>query len=158
MHSWPISNRVKPVAPSYVRMPGRPRKERIREPQEKPKATRISMVGTIITCRKCKGAGHNISTCDQRNGGQGASTAAISQASQAVVMVSSTQQSSNTGTKRKRSAEISQQSQKRSGLGLVISDRTDTTNSKKQKQPITTTTARAMVTATAGGTLRHPES
>ena len=49
-------------------MLGRPKKERKREPQEQPKAKRLSKVGTIIRCRKCKGIGHNRSTCDKRHG------------------------------------------------------------------------------------------
>lgn len=67
IHSWPISKRSKPVAPPYVKMPGRPKKERRREPHEKPKATRVSKVGTIIRCRRCKGIGHNKTTCAKRN-------------------------------------------------------------------------------------------
>ncbi|BAD87786.1 hypothetical protein [Oryza sativa Japonica Group] len=50
-------------------MPGRPKKERRREPHEKPKATRVSKVGTIIMCRRCKGIGHNKTTCAKRNTG-----------------------------------------------------------------------------------------
>lgn len=67
IHSWPVSKRPKPAAPSYVKMPGRPKKERRREPHEKPKATRVSKVGTIIMCRRCKGIGHNKTTCAKRN-------------------------------------------------------------------------------------------
>ncbi|EEE58950.1 hypothetical protein OsJ_10628 [Oryza sativa Japonica Group] len=67
IHIWPISKRSKPVAPPYVKMPGRPKKERRREPHEKPKATRVSKVGTIIRCRRCKGIGHNKTTCAKRN-------------------------------------------------------------------------------------------
>nr|ABA98502.1 transposon protein, putative, Mutator sub-class [Oryza sativa Japonica Group] len=63
IHSWPVSKRPKPAAPPYVKMPGRPKKERRREPHEKPKATRVSKVGTIIRCRRCKGIGHNKTTC-----------------------------------------------------------------------------------------------
>lgn len=69
IHSWPVSKRPKPAAPPYVKMPGRPKKERRREPHEKPKATRVSKVGTIIRCRRCKGIGHNKTTCAKRNAG-----------------------------------------------------------------------------------------
>lgn len=69
IHSWPVSKRPKPAAPPYVKMPGRPKKERRREPHEKPKATRVSKVGTIIMCRRCKGIGHNKTTCAKRNTG-----------------------------------------------------------------------------------------
>lgn len=67
MHSWPVSEKTPLNAPGYVRMPGRPKKERRREPTEKPKAGKISRVGTIIRCRKCNQVGHNRSTCDKRN-------------------------------------------------------------------------------------------
>lgn len=73
MHSWPTSEKQQPQAPKYVRMPGRPKKERKREPHEKPKATRVSKVGTIIRCRFCKGTGHNISSCSKRKETLGAS-------------------------------------------------------------------------------------
>lgn len=66
--SWPTSERPKPRAPAYVKMPGRPRKERRREPNEKPKSTRVSRVGTIIRCRLCKGIGHNRGSCMKRRG------------------------------------------------------------------------------------------
>jgi alpha-galactosidase len=68
MQAWPELDRPPLQAPGYVRMPGRPKKERKREPSEKPKAPKISRVGTIIRCRKCKQIGHNRSTCDKRNG------------------------------------------------------------------------------------------
>ena len=68
MQSWPESHLPPLKAPGYVRMPGRPKKERKREPQEQPKAKRLSKVGIVIRCRKCKGIGHNRSTCDKRHG------------------------------------------------------------------------------------------
>jgi hypothetical protein len=68
MHSWPISEREKPLAPPYVKMPGRPKKERKRESTEKPKPNRISRVGTVIRCTRCKGVGHNRTSCAKRNG------------------------------------------------------------------------------------------
>jgi hypothetical protein len=68
MANWPVSNRPGLKALGYVRMPGRPRKERKREPTEKPKGTKMSKKGTIIICKKCKQVGHNRSTCDRRNG------------------------------------------------------------------------------------------
>ncbi|WVZ50575.1 LOW QUALITY PROTEIN: hypothetical protein U9M48_001817 [Paspalum notatum var. saurae] len=68
MHNWPVSDRPKPLAPGYIKMPGRPKKERKRESTEKPKPTKLSKVGTIIRCRICKGTGHNRSSCSKRNG------------------------------------------------------------------------------------------
>ena len=54
MQSWPESDLPPLKAPGYVRMPGRPKKERKREPQEQPKAKRLSKVGTVIRRRKFK--------------------------------------------------------------------------------------------------------
>ena len=71
MQSWPESDMPTLRAPGYVKMPGRPKKERRREPQEPPKARKLSKVGTVIRCRKCKGTGHNRSTCDRRHGVKG---------------------------------------------------------------------------------------
>ena len=68
MHNWPISEREKPLAPPYVKLPGRPKKERKRESTEKPKPYRISKVGTVIRCMSCKGVGHNRKSCAKRNG------------------------------------------------------------------------------------------
>ena len=71
MQSWPESDMPTLRAPGYVKMPGRPKKERTREPQEQHKARKLSKVGTVIRCRKCKGTGHNRSTCDRRHGVKG---------------------------------------------------------------------------------------
>lgn len=68
MKSCPESDRTPLQPPGYIKMPGRPKKERKREPNEKPKAKRVSRVGTVIRCRKCKQVGHNRSTCEKRNG------------------------------------------------------------------------------------------
>ncbi|EAY97504.1 hypothetical protein OsI_19430 [Oryza sativa Indica Group] len=67
MESWPTSDRPRPKAPGYVRMPGRPsKKEMRRELHEKPKATRVSRVGSVMTCRLCKLPGHNKASCHKR--------------------------------------------------------------------------------------------
>ncbi|WVZ77343.1 LOW QUALITY PROTEIN: hypothetical protein U9M48_025221, partial [Paspalum notatum var. saurae] len=75
MHSWPVSDRPKLRAPGYIKMPGRPKTERKREPHEKPKAKKMCRLGTFIRCRKCKGVGHNIASCDKRNAGSTSKTA-----------------------------------------------------------------------------------
>ena len=74
--SWPISDRERPLPPKYVKMPGRPKKERKREVGEKKKPAKgkMSKKGTIIRCRKCKGIGHNRSTCEKRTGSTSGST------------------------------------------------------------------------------------
>lgn len=120
MHNWPISDREKPMAPGYVRMPGRPKKERKRESTEKPKPTKLSRVGTLIRCRICKGIGHNKSSCAKRNGSASSSApnASVAPATapcapnalqKELVVVSNTQESSarvRTGS-RKRSSQLS---------------------------------------------------
>jgi len=65
-------------------MPDRPKKARKRETGEKPKTTRVSKVGTRIRCSKCKGVGHNISSCDRRHGvASGPAAFTVSQSSAA---------------------------------------------------------------------------
>ena len=84
MQAWAVSNSPKPRAPGYVKMPGRPKKNRKREAGEKPKTTRVSKVGTRIRCSKCKGVGHNISSCDRRHGvASGPAAFTVSQSSAA---------------------------------------------------------------------------
>jgi len=136
MQNWPVSDRVRPLAPGYVRMPGRPKKERRRESTEKPKPSKLSRVGTTIRCRICKGIGHNRSSCAKRNDksgtvpvasasapptgqdpsapptGQGPSTnASIAAAPNAMVVVSTTQQSCSSAhvvaSSRKRTSNLS---------------------------------------------------
>ncbi|WVZ55133.1 hypothetical protein U9M48_005836 [Paspalum notatum var. saurae] len=63
MHSWPILDRSKLRAPGYIKMPGRPKTERMREPHEKPKSKKMSRMRTVIRCSKCKGVGHNRASC-----------------------------------------------------------------------------------------------
>lgn len=111
MQSWPQSDTEPMEAPGYIKMPGRPKKERKREPSEKPKAARVSRVGTVIRCRKCKQIGHNRSTCEKRNGqpstaGSGSIPASFSNnaAPEPSRVLSSTQQSHTAGTSNKRKA------------------------------------------------------
>ncbi|EAY80539.1 hypothetical protein OsI_35719 [Oryza sativa Indica Group] len=54
MNNWPYDDRQPLNAPGYIKMPGRPRTERRREPTEAPKATRMLKMGTKIRCRQCK--------------------------------------------------------------------------------------------------------
>uniref|UniRef100_A0A0A9AVD5 SWIM-type domain-containing protein n=1 Tax=Arundo donax TaxID=35708 RepID=A0A0A9AVD5_ARUDO len=65
MSSWPISDHPRPSPPGYVKMPGRPRKERRRDPSEPKKATKLSRIGTKMTCRLCKSITHNARKCPQ---------------------------------------------------------------------------------------------
>ena len=66
-NSWPSSDRVKPKAPGYVKLPGRPKKCRKREPNEPPKATKVCKLGSKMTCSGCKLTGHNYRTCPTRS-------------------------------------------------------------------------------------------
>ncbi|WVZ79281.1 hypothetical protein U9M48_026882 [Paspalum notatum var. saurae] len=50
---WPISDMPRPLPPAYVKMPGRPKTQRRREPGEAPKGSKLSKVGTKIKCRLC---------------------------------------------------------------------------------------------------------
>lgn len=68
MTCWPTSERPRPRQPKMEKMPGRPKKDRKREQDEKPKGIRLSKIGTIIRCRLCKGIGHNRSSCERRHG------------------------------------------------------------------------------------------
>lgn len=65
MATWPESNRPRPAAPGYVKMPGRPRTERKKGKGEKPTAPkhRMGKVGTISRCSVCKCTGHNKTKC-----------------------------------------------------------------------------------------------
>jgi hypothetical protein len=121
MHNWPISEREKPLAPPYVKLSGRPKKERKRKSTEKPKPNRISKVGTVIRCTGCKGVGHNRKSCAKRNGmstSAGPSKSApvristpVGPSKSATVKMSSGQQSCSSarvvGNSRKRSLHLS---------------------------------------------------
>ncbi|WVZ53693.1 hypothetical protein U9M48_004598 [Paspalum notatum var. saurae] len=87
MQNWHTSERPKPLPPKQLKMPDRPKKERKREPHEKPKsATRLSKRGSVIRCKKCKQVGHNRSTCDRRNKNNNSATSNMAaQSSQAPV-------------------------------------------------------------------------
>uniref|UniRef100_A0A8R7V023 SWIM-type domain-containing protein n=1 Tax=Triticum urartu TaxID=4572 RepID=A0A8R7V023_TRIUA len=67
--AWPVSERPRPNPPGEIMMPGRKKKQRTREQQEKPRcATRVSKRGTKIRCSMCKLHGHNRTSCKARNG------------------------------------------------------------------------------------------
>jgi hypothetical protein len=66
MDQWPTDHR-KPQPPAYVKMPGRPRKERRRELGEAKKTTKVSRIGTKIRCSKCKSTRHNSRTCGPKS-------------------------------------------------------------------------------------------
>lgn len=61
---WPDQSQFSTVLPPILKkMPGRPRKKRIRAKGEGGSGTRVSKVGTIITCGKCLQQGHNKKGC-----------------------------------------------------------------------------------------------
>ena len=134
MNSWPSSDRVPLRAPGYVKMLGRPKTERRREPTEIRKATKMPKTGTVIKCSKCHLPGHNRTTCtnisgagsSQAGGSQSAggssqpkgnesfarsqptgSQSAAGSNQNAIVLLSNTQKSSISGTKRSSTADVS---------------------------------------------------
>ena len=69
MGQWPTDSRkLQPLA--YVRISGRPRKERRREQGEAKKATKDSRIGTKIKCSSCHKEGHNTRSCQPKSGAQ----------------------------------------------------------------------------------------
>jgi len=115
--SWPTSDRPKLKAPGYIKMPGRPKIERRREPHEQPKAKKMSRVGTVIRCQKCKGVGHNRSSCKKRSataaasGGQSATVPpAPAPSAPPTLPLSSTNQSTNNSKRKVPSQTASQKS------------------------------------------------
>ena len=63
MSSWPISDHPRPHPPGYVRMPGRPKKERRRDSSEPRKGTKSSKIGIKMKCRLCRSEKHNARKC-----------------------------------------------------------------------------------------------
>jgi len=62
--AWPVSQNPKPLPLRVKKMPGRPKKNRRKDPSEpKRSSTKSSRVGTKIKCGRCKGDGHNSRTC-----------------------------------------------------------------------------------------------
>ncbi len=91
--AWPVSDRPRPEAPKEMKKPGRKKKNRTREEQEKPKSTRVSKVGTVIRCGFCKKPGHNKTSCLKRHGiASNSAPAAPSGSANPPVMVNMLQQ------------------------------------------------------------------
>lgn len=86
--AWPVSDRPRPEGPKEIKKPGRKKKQRTREEQEKPKTTRVSKVGTVIKCSLCKGTGHNKTSCYKRHGIASASNGARTESANPPVMAS----------------------------------------------------------------------
>jgi hypothetical protein len=103
MTNWTVFDRVKLNAPDYVWMPGRPKIESRCNPTEPLKGTKLSRVGTVIRCTKCKRTGHNRSTCEKRNGDAASGTVGAQSAvsPNAMAQVSNTQYSCTSSRKRK---------------------------------------------------------
>jgi hypothetical protein len=59
----PIAPNPRPFPPVKKKMPGRPKTERRREEQEKPKSDKLSRKGCIIRCSACGGENHNKRKC-----------------------------------------------------------------------------------------------
>ncbi|GJX94027.1 multidrug resistance-associated protein 5 [Tanacetum coccineum] len=66
MNFWPDQSMYSTVLPPKPRkMPGRPRKKRIRAIGEGGSSTRVSKVGSQGSCSNCKKPGHNKSSCKE---------------------------------------------------------------------------------------------
>jgi hypothetical protein len=61
--SWPVAPNPRPFPPVKRKMPGRPKTERRREEQEKPKGNKLSRKGCKIKCSMCGGDDHNKRKC-----------------------------------------------------------------------------------------------
>jgi hypothetical protein len=61
--SWPVAPNPRPFPPVKKKMPGRPKTERRREEQEKPKGNKLSRKGCIVRCSACGGENHNKRKC-----------------------------------------------------------------------------------------------
>jgi hypothetical protein len=61
--AWSVSPNPKPLPPRVKKMPGRPRKNRRKDPSEPVKSgTKSSKVDTKIRCCRCQNMGHNSRT------------------------------------------------------------------------------------------------
>jgi len=94
----------------YVRMPGRPKKERKRQDGEKkkPPQGKLYKKGTVIRCRVCKGIGHNMTTCSRRIGSGNASAGASRSAKGSGGASQSTRDSGGASQSARGSASASQ--------------------------------------------------
>ena len=63
---WPDQSQYsKVLPPKPKKMPGRPRKKRIRSKGEGGSSTRVSKVGVSMTCQNCFKVGHNKKGCKE---------------------------------------------------------------------------------------------
>ncbi|GJX74362.1 hypothetical protein Tco_0312957 [Tanacetum coccineum] len=60
---WKRTGNHPSLPPIVRRMPGRPRKERIKAPSEN--NSQVSRVGRVMRCSNCQGIGHNKASCDK---------------------------------------------------------------------------------------------
>ncbi len=59
-----------PVKPPHLRRPpGRPKKNRVREPDEPKAGTKLGRTGTVKKCKKCGKLGYNKRSCKGEVGG-----------------------------------------------------------------------------------------
>lgn len=64
MTFWPDSSQYTIVLPPKPKkMPGRPRKQRIRAAHERKNPSKVSKAGGVMTCSNCQQKGHNRVTC-----------------------------------------------------------------------------------------------
>lgn len=64
MTFWPDSSHyTKVLPPKPKKMPGRPRKQRIRAAHERKNPSKVSKSGVVMTCSNCQQKGHNRLSC-----------------------------------------------------------------------------------------------
>ncbi|EEC72042.1 hypothetical protein OsI_04947 [Oryza sativa Indica Group] len=107
MTSWPDDPREPLNAPGYIKMPGRPKTERRREPNEPAKPTKASKFGTIMRCRSCKQPGHNSKGCHKHSGAGGSTSAPGNTVTANNNLVLSSTPSSIAQSRKRKSAELS---------------------------------------------------
>lgn len=107
MTSWPDDPREPLNAPGYIQMPGRPKTERRREPNEPAKPTKASKFGTIMRCRSCKQPGHNSKGCHKHSGAGGSTSAPGNTVTANNNLVLSSTPSSIAQSRKRKAAELS---------------------------------------------------
>jgi hypothetical protein len=61
--NWPVATNPRPFPPVKMKMPGRPKTERRREEQEKPRGNKLSRKSCIQRCSMCGSENHNKRKC-----------------------------------------------------------------------------------------------
>jgi len=153
--AWPVSPNPKPLPPRVKKMPGRPQTKRRQDPSERVNSTtKSSRVGVKITCRRCKGTGHNSKTCSvplQQNSTSGNNPSHSHGSSSAPLAI---EQAASKG--KGPAASSSTKSAKRKGIegyGLYYGERTGTSyiQTGKKRKLVSFGTSNSIAKASAVG-------